>query len=160
MKVFNGQRGFTLIELLVVISVISLLASVVFASLNTARAKGRDAKRRSELIQLRNAMELYYSNTGVWFLSDGWIEIGGYVDINLQPTYIPIVPMDPIGVGNHRYQHWNKSYVGGCFTGGQPEKYVFYTKLENPSAADLATLTDSFDTCANTTYEMNFKIGN
>lgn len=37
------RSGFTLIELLVVISIISLLASVVLASLNSARDKGRIA---------------------------------------------------------------------------------------------------------------------
>jgi prepilin-type N-terminal cleavage/methylation domain-containing protein len=37
----NEFRGFTLIELLVVISIISLLSSIVLASLNSARDKGR-----------------------------------------------------------------------------------------------------------------------
>lgn len=58
------QMGFTLIELLVVISIIGLLSSVVLASLNNARAKARDATRLSEVIQIRNAVNLYYADNG------------------------------------------------------------------------------------------------
>lgn len=56
----NPRSGFTLIELLVVISIIGLLASVVMASLNSARAKGRDAKRKADFSQIVRALELYY----------------------------------------------------------------------------------------------------
>lgn len=49
-------RGFTLIELLVVIAIIGLLSSVVLASLNSARAKGRDARRLSDLKQMASQM--------------------------------------------------------------------------------------------------------
>jgi len=58
------ERGFTLIELLVVIAIIGLLSSVVLASLNGARQKGRDARRISDLKQLQVALELYYGNNG------------------------------------------------------------------------------------------------
>ena len=59
-------KGFTLIELLVVISIIGLLSSVVLASLNTARAKSRDARRISDIRQIRNALELYKDSTGYY----------------------------------------------------------------------------------------------
>ncbi|MEK7163338.1 MAG: type II secretion system protein [Patescibacteria group bacterium] len=52
--------GFTLIELLVVIAIISLLSSVVLASLNGARSKARDARRTADVRQIQIALELYY----------------------------------------------------------------------------------------------------
>lgn len=59
-----SSKGFTLIELLVVIAVIGILASVVLASLNSARAKGRDAAIKAQLSGIRSAAELMYSNLG------------------------------------------------------------------------------------------------
>ncbi len=54
------MRGFTLIELLVVIAIIGILASVVLASLNTARSKGSDAAVKGALSQIRSQAELFY----------------------------------------------------------------------------------------------------
>lgn len=53
-------RGFTLIELLVVIAIIGILASVVLASLNSARDKGQSAAIKSSLNNMRAQAELVY----------------------------------------------------------------------------------------------------
>jgi prepilin-type N-terminal cleavage/methylation domain-containing protein len=60
------NKGFTLIELLVVISIISLLSTIVLASLNTARDKAKDAVIFSTLKQFQLAMELYYNDEGFY----------------------------------------------------------------------------------------------
>jgi len=56
------QSGFTLIELLVVIAIISLLASIVLASLNLARKKAADAAVKSDLVNLRTQAAMYYED--------------------------------------------------------------------------------------------------
>jgi prepilin-type N-terminal cleavage/methylation domain-containing protein len=80
------SHGFTLIELLVVIAIIGILSSVVLASLNGARKKGRDSRRISDLKQMQLALELYYDSNGV-----------EYPDAlsSLATTYISAVPTDP-----------------------------------------------------------------
>ena len=60
------KRGFTLIELLVVIAIIGILASVVLASLNTARDKGADAAVKANLNGMRAQAELFY-DTGATY---------------------------------------------------------------------------------------------
>lgn len=64
-------RGFTLIELLVVIAIISLLSSVVLGTVNSARLKGNDARRISELDEIRKAVELYNSDNGHYPITNG-----------------------------------------------------------------------------------------
>ncbi len=58
----KNSRGFTLIELLVVIAIIGILASVVLASLNSARAKGSDAAIKSSINNARAQAEIFYDS--------------------------------------------------------------------------------------------------
>ena len=57
----KASRGFTLIELLVVVGIIGILASIVLVPLNSAKAKGKDARIISDVNQLKIQIE-----------SDGW----------------------------------------------------------------------------------------
>lgn len=98
------KRGFTLIELLVVIAIIGLLASIVLVSLNSARAKARDAHRMADLHNFQTALEFYSTNnSGKYPVASSWqsqcVGWGGYAgpDVipGLVPTYLATLPADP-----------------------------------------------------------------
>lgn len=73
----NARKGFTLIEILVVVAIIAILASVVLIGLGPAQKAGRDARRISDLRQIQNGVELYFSHCGSYpFGSGGSVPAG------------------------------------------------------------------------------------
>ncbi len=76
----KNNKGFTLIELLVVISIISLLSSIVFTVLGSARVKAKDAAIKQEIAELGKVIEQdflsgnysNYGGSGLW--------VGGFVN--------------------------------------------------------------------------------
>lgn len=91
--------GFTLIELLVVIAIIGVLASIVLASLSSARSKSRDARRIADIKQIQLALELYYdANSQSYPPALATCTPGSNLFYGLEAligTYIPVVPRDP-----------------------------------------------------------------
>lgn len=63
LRSYKLLSGFTLIELLVVIAIISLLSSIVLASLSQAKAKARVVRTATDLKQIEQAIARYFLDT-------------------------------------------------------------------------------------------------
>ena len=130
---FKARKGFTLIELLVVIAIIGILSSVVLASLNSARQKSRDARRISEMKQIQNALELYYSNNGTYPVMVAYVSpsVDSAWTASLAPAlvlYLSVLPKETI---------LNQGYLYVSTNSGQ--KYGLATGLENSSNSLLTS---------------------
>ncbi len=75
MRRFSFARGFTVLEILIVIAVFGLLATLAVLSLNSARARARDAQRVSDVSVLRNALSQYWLEKASYPASGG-VNIG------------------------------------------------------------------------------------
>jgi len=139
-SVFSKKKGFTLIELLVVIAVISLLSSVVFASLNSARAKARDAKAIQEFRQVSVALALYFDKYGKYpneipVGSSPWeINFNSMTGQLVAENFLAAVPLPP---ANHVYRYVN--YGNSLSDIGQKSGALLVTILEatQPSTTGL-----------------------
>lgn len=88
-KLEIDKRGFTLVEIMVVIAILAIIFVVVLLALDPTRSlkKARDAQRRSDLQQIRNALDTYYNDKNCYPQN---------LDQLASPTvYIKKIPVDP-----------------------------------------------------------------
>ena len=156
MKTWGNKNGFTLIELLVVIAIIGLLASVVLASLNSARAKARDTSRLSELKSIQTALEFYYDKYNSypeWSTATWGRDCSGYRgDTTTNNTFLePLVA-----------EGWLATYVddpiaGDCKIQYRSEKsaqaYRIVQHMETISNTNLSCYNDVYWYCVGVNYQ-------
>lgn len=140
-KLFHSSKrgkstGFTLIELLVVIAIIGVLASIVLASLNSARRKSRDARRITDVKQVQLALELYFdgqSNQYPLGSATCSLTVAYGLEALSSNGYIPQVPRDPLS-GNTDATAICYRYASGVPTGGSTRTtYHLAAQLEDAS---------------------------
>lgn len=171
---FKNSRGFTLIELLVVIAIIGILAAVVLASLNTAREKARDSRRKADLRQIQTSMQLYFDKCGTFIIRQnctgtaygnggyGWFNLPyagagslaqGLVDNGVTGDII----IDPLGL----------SGVSGSQSGymfdATASTFTVWANLEHPTQADIDTqdncALDRYDNYTSGSAQVNYCVG-
>ena len=126
-------RGFTLIEILVVAIMLAVLTTIGLVSYAKINQRSRDSKRRSDIEQLRSALEMYrldngfYPNTG----AGSWTDASG-LGTPLVATYMPAIPSDPKSTQTYRYKATNAS--GGNYYG-----YCASALLESENPTDTCT---------------------
>ena len=149
--------GFTLIELLVVISIIGFLTTVAVVALNSSREKARDARRRSDLLTIAKALELYYDDYDHYPVSNDcgasgrtalspetnvkgvWAYNATHSSDRIIATlktrgYIGAYITDPLDPDFNKYYY-------RYFTDDDGQHFVLMTTLENPTSDDIATQT-------------------
>ncbi|MCC2631050.1 MAG: hypothetical protein K0S38_859 [Candidatus Paceibacter sp.] len=162
-----NKKGFTLIELLVVISIISLMSTIVLASLSNARKKARDTQRMQETRAIKTALEAYYSDNGR-YPQTGWVGShqsaweSGVLGVALEP-YLPTMPRDPINtntayaytVGTYNYSYYASGY-GSAVGNQQWYMLVYNVELTTPTQAN-----DGSRACDGTvfTYSVSVVVG-
>lgn len=114
------KKAFTLIELLVVIAIIGILITVGSVSYTRAVKLSRDARRKTDLEQIRQALETFRSEsaTGIYPANKGL----------LVPTYITTFPLDP---------KENATFTYTYTPNGTFRTYSLCATTESPTQASL-----------------------
>jgi general secretion pathway protein G len=125
------QKGFTLIELLVVIAIIAILSTVVMAGLNSARLKGRDAKRLSDIKQVQAALELYYDTNSGYPSAATW---AAGLNTALFTVYMNPLPVTPMPGGTtYTYTGTASTYTIGFNLEGNSGSLSLGARTATPS---------------------------
>ena len=141
---------------MVAIAIIALLTGIITVNLTKSRAKGRDAKRISDIGLLQLALELYFDRCNKYPMPTP-LTISSNTSFTIDPTsscttsngttvtiktFIATIPVPPTGGGETAYQYWVPNDGSSFFA--NPTDYSLGTNLEgyNEILKDDVDVTD------------------
>lgn len=123
-KLYKNKKGFTILELLVVIAIIGILSSIVMVLLSGPREKSRDARRISDINQIKTALEFYSNDNNEYPVSGSLLPLIG--------EYLPDMPKDPFGDNYNYFSYTSANFSQVCTLISQDCIYYHLgTDLEN-----------------------------
>ena len=127
------STGFSLVEIMIVISILGIVMAGSFTAYTATQRNSRDARRQTDMENLRQALELYRADNGTYPVTGGgsWTNA---VDLSglLVPVYINKLPSDP-RTGNPVYRYQATDLSSGRYYG-----YCVGAALESSSSAQLS----------------------
>lgn len=131
-RLLKKQSGFTLLELLIVVVIIGILAVLIIPNLASGPQRARDSQRKSDLRNIKTALETYYNDNnsyptagGTSCVPDAAACLGTVLTSGSTP-YMKTVPKDPKGGQNYAYAPTPASCGAGACT-----SYTLTATLEN-----------------------------
>jgi len=130
-----SRSGFTLIEVLVSVTIIAVLVAIAAISYSSINKQSHDARRKSDIEQIRSALEMYRADNGTYPGPSAWANAWAPVDntalIAYLEPYLSPLPRDP--VGNAPYYYY---FATGC-SGADPARvcyrYCLLSFVEKPA---------------------------
>lgn len=98
------EKGFTLIELLVAMTIVSVLMGVALVSYQGARKSARDGKRKTDLEEIRSALEMYRADNETYPPDLATLESDGYI----------VLPEDSLTDRDYAYNPISESTYNLC----------------------------------------------
>jgi type II secretion system protein G len=127
---YSPSAGFTLLEILVVMAIIGILSALAVGGFTGSQEKSRDSRRKSDLSQIRNALETYHTDKGQYPLSQSGRILGCGTGTACTPgevwqddndtVYMVKLPDDPKSDRDYYY-----------VTDDQGKSFEMYAALEN-----------------------------
>ena len=135
----NKNKGFTLAELLIVISIIGILSTIIIVNISSARAKARDARRKSDLKTIQSAVEIYANANKGKYPQGDWNAMSQAL---ISGEYASSVPTDPLPASNTSCdgEKCEYSYANTLCNGTTTEPQYHYSlraKLERKNDSEL-----------------------
>jgi general secretion pathway protein G len=138
-----NQKGFTLVEILVAATIVALLSTLGVSGYQAVTRNGRDALRKSDLEQIRSALEIYKSENSSYPTPQTTCGPAAVT------PYINSYPVDPKPT-SYRY----------CYNRTGNTTYYLCAHLENGTTTDYSTECGDTNICGFSSSSCNYKVAN